>query len=98
MIEGKAGFTALIDVIRDEGHSVKTLTKTDLERMVGEKYRILRERTGNVETAQALIVKNRSNENICLVFSVVFRWYQPIIMRASIVWHFSMNGCTVSTN
>ncbi len=59
MIEGKAGFTAMIDVIRDEGHSGKTLTETDLERMVGEKYRTLRERTGNVETAQALIVKKK---------------------------------------
>ena len=69
MIDGKAGFTALIDVIRNEGHSVLTLTETDLVRMVGKKYRNLRERTGNVETANALIVKNVFNDNICLVFS-----------------------------
>ena len=28
VVDGKAGFTALIDVIRDEGHSVKTLTES----------------------------------------------------------------------
>ena len=50
VIDGKARFTALIDVIRNEGHSVKTLMETDFGRMVGEKYRTLRERTGNVET------------------------------------------------
>ena len=37
--------------------------------MVGEKYRILWKRTGNVETASVLIVKNSSNDNSCLVFS-----------------------------
>ena len=40
VVDGKTGFTALIDVIRDEGHSVKTLTETDLERMVGEKLHL----------------------------------------------------------
>jgi hypothetical protein len=40
VVDGKAGFTALIDVICDEGHSVKTLTETDLERMVGEKFHL----------------------------------------------------------
>ena len=69
MVDGKAGFTALIDVIHNEEHSIKTLTETDLERMVGENYRNLQMRTGNVETAHALIVKNSSNDNICLVFS-----------------------------
>ena len=34
-----------------------------------KKYRILQKGTGNVETAHALIVKNSSNDNICLVFS-----------------------------
>jgi ABC-type ATPase involved in cell division len=69
VVDGKAGFTTLIDVICDKGHSIKTLTETDLERMVGEKYCILRKQTGNVETAHALIVKNSSNDNICLDFS-----------------------------
>ena len=38
-IEGKAKFGALIDVICDEGHSVKTLTESDLKIIVGEGYR-----------------------------------------------------------
>jgi hypothetical protein len=70
VVDGKVGFNMLIDVIRNEGHSVKTAMNTNLERMVGEKYRILRKRTGNVETDHALIVKNSSNDNICLVFSL----------------------------
>jgi hypothetical protein len=35
--------------------------------MVGENYRNLRKQTGNMETAHALIVKNSSNDNICLL-------------------------------
>ena len=69
VVDGKAGFTALIDVIHNEEHSIKTLTETDLERMVGENYRNLRMQTGNVETAHTLIAKNYSNDNICLIFS-----------------------------
>jgi hypothetical protein len=69
VVDGKDGFTALIDIICNKEHSIKTLTESDLERMVGEKYRNLRIRTGNVETAHALIVKNSFNDNICLVFS-----------------------------
>jgi hypothetical protein len=47
MVNGKARFTMLIDVIHDERHSVKTLTETNLERMVGEKISHLAE--GNRE-------------------------------------------------
>jgi hypothetical protein len=42
VVDGKVGLNTLIDVIRDEGHSVKTVTNTNLERIVGEKYHILR--------------------------------------------------------
>ena len=38
-IEEKAKFGALILVICDEGHSVKTLTESDLKIIVGEGYR-----------------------------------------------------------
>ncbi len=37
-IEGKAGMDALINIICNKGHSVKTLTDSDLEMMVGEEY------------------------------------------------------------
>ena len=51
-------------------------------------------------TSGSLVVDGKvgSNDNICLVFSFFFRWHQPIITQASNVWHFAMNGCTVSTN
>ena len=42
-------------------------SRTDLEKMVGENYRNLQKQTGNMETAHALIVKNSSNDNICLL-------------------------------
>jgi hypothetical protein len=67
-IEGKAKFGALIDVICDEGHSVKTLTESDLKIIVGEGYRNFWMRTGTLQAALALIAKNSLNDNICLVF------------------------------
>ena len=69
-IKEKAELSALISVICDGGHSVKTLMESDLEMMVGEGYHNLRmRRMGTMETAHAFIEKNSLNDNICLVFN-----------------------------
>jgi hypothetical protein len=54
-IKGKAGLSALIGIIRNVGHSVKTLTESDLEMMVGEGCCNLWMRTGTVENAHATV-------------------------------------------
>ncbi len=68
-IEGKARLGALIGVICNKGHSVKTLKESDLEMMVGKGYRNLRMHSGTMETDRALIVKNSLKDNPCFQLS-----------------------------
>jgi hypothetical protein len=91
-MEGKAGLDALIDVICNGGHSVKTLTESDLNVMIGLGYHNLRLQAETMETAHALFMKNNSNSNNCLVFNC-----QQMASTRYFSGIFSMNGCILST-